>query len=582
MEKQDLESGKKLVPETGVANSKDIEVKFVPPDPRNGDAKVDIENLKCVFTGMGKEELMKYADDPFWVRLRWFLFILFWAIWIAMLVGAIGIIAYAPKCSSVTKSEWELSPIFKINVRTYGNGKLKDLESKLDYIKSLGVSNLVLSSVFKSTSKVEAADYVEDFESVDPSVGTPADFDALLKAAKDKGLKVQLALVPNHSSNKHPFFEKSVKREVSFADYYVWRPQNGTNSAGDPQPPNNQLSVNGGSAWTWNDARKEFYFHQFKADQPDFNFGYPGIVEYFKSVFGLWSAKGLSGFSLEKVQYLITDPGFSSDSSKITGTDLLTLKSPQLVNILQSWEKSVSNYSSVLTVDGLISKSGDTVTLVSRPPALNDVFTAANLHEVVNSYLSHSSWPVWQFSCTKSAKLEECWKPNVKNALQMVSILLPGTPIINAGDELSGGLIRPEHGLPVTVSDTTPPPAVSNGSPKLVEAGSTKQILQKLVEIRSLPAFAQGISEAKVLHDRLFAFTRIKRGSLSFLVAFNPTDETVFADFSEMKSIPSDLTVEVWSRLLSPFPIELTDTIRSNAAIIPPETALLVSFMPQV
>lgn len=125
MEKQDLESGKKLVPETGVANSKDIEVKFVPPDPRNGDAKVDIENLKCVFTGMGKEELMKYADDPFWVRLRWFLFILFWAIWIAMLVGAIGIIAYAPKCSSVTKSEWELSPIFKINVRTYGNGKLK-------------------------------------------------------------------------------------------------------------------------------------------------------------------------------------------------------------------------------------------------------------------------------------------------------------------------------------------------------------------------------------------------------------------------------------------------------------------------
>lgn len=130
---QDDGAGEKLVgDEKNGHNSKgNIEVRYMTPTSQNGDAKIDIDNLKNAFAGMSKEELMKFANDPFWVRTRWFLFFLFWFLWAAMLAGAIAIIVLAPKCAAPLPREWwEQSPAYKVDISTFTQGD-KSLTGRL-------------------------------------------------------------------------------------------------------------------------------------------------------------------------------------------------------------------------------------------------------------------------------------------------------------------------------------------------------------------------------------------------------------------------------------------------------------------
>jgi len=210
---QDDGAGEKLMDEKNGHNAKGIEVKYMTPTSQNGDANINIDNLKSAFAGMGKEELMKFASDPFWVRTRWFLFILFWLLWIAMLGGAIAIIVLAPKCAPPTPREWwEQSPMYKTNVASFAKdsekiqGNLKAFTTKLDYLSSLGLKTIVLSNILKVSD--ENSDGVDEFKTIAPAYGTLDDLKTLISAAKEKGLKLLLTLVPNHSSLNNPFFQQ--------------------------------------------------------------------------------------------------------------------------------------------------------------------------------------------------------------------------------------------------------------------------------------------------------------------------------------------------------------------------------------
>jgi solute carrier family 3 protein 2 len=118
---RDIDDDKKSPEESKLLEGSGNEVKFIPAaDPKNGDAKIDMENVRVVFSGMSKDELMKFANDPFWVRMRWFLFILFWLTWLAMLAGAISIIFFAQKCPAAAPREWwEKGPIVPIDVGSF-------------------------------------------------------------------------------------------------------------------------------------------------------------------------------------------------------------------------------------------------------------------------------------------------------------------------------------------------------------------------------------------------------------------------------------------------------------------------------
>lgn len=118
----------------------------------NGDAKIDIETVKAVLSGMGKEELMKFANDPFWIKIRWALFIVFWLIWAAMLAGAIAIIVMAPKCSAPEpKKLWEESAIVELDASD-ASFDLKERISILDDLKNQHIRAISLSFLVKENA----------------------------------------------------------------------------------------------------------------------------------------------------------------------------------------------------------------------------------------------------------------------------------------------------------------------------------------------------------------------------------------------------------------------------------------------
>lgn len=120
--------------------------------PENGDAKIDIEVVKQALTGMGKEELMKFANDPFWKKLRWFMFIAFWLLWVAMLAGAIAIVVMAPKCTAPQpKKWWEESPIVRLDPSTIPEG-LKGLVPLLEELKAKNIKAISVGPIVKTST----------------------------------------------------------------------------------------------------------------------------------------------------------------------------------------------------------------------------------------------------------------------------------------------------------------------------------------------------------------------------------------------------------------------------------------------
>uniref|UniRef100_A0A023GBE5 Putative tpa exp: amino acid transporter n=1 Tax=Amblyomma triste TaxID=251400 RepID=A0A023GBE5_AMBTT len=192
---------------------------------RNGDAKIEIQGVESQFVGLSKEELMKYATDPFWIRLRMALFVLFWLLWVAMLVGAVAIIVLTPRCAPPPRlAWWQSSPVYNVEVASFsdgngdGTGDFAGLLSKLDYIKELGMGTLLLRSIFPST----AMGAVKDYMAVDPTLGSLDDVEALLNATKGKDLHVVLEINPAFTSNEHEWFTNSKEGKEGFQDLFVW------------------------------------------------------------------------------------------------------------------------------------------------------------------------------------------------------------------------------------------------------------------------------------------------------------------------------------------------------------------------
>ncbi len=189
-----------------------------------------------------------------------------------------------------------------------GVGDLQGITRRLDHIAGLGCDAVWLSPFFTSPMKDMGYD-VSDYRNVDPVFGTLQDFDALVARAHVLGLKVIIDQVLNHSSDKHPFFAESRKdRTNPKADWYVWHDPNH-----DGTPPNNWQSVFGGSAWTWDARRKQYYFHNFLTEQPDFNFHNPEVVDWHEENLRFWLDRGVDGFRFDTVNFFYHDAKLRSD-----------------------------------------------------------------------------------------------------------------------------------------------------------------------------------------------------------------------------------------------------------------------------
>src|SRR4051794_23461041 len=174
---------------------------------------------------------------------------------------------------NVAKSGWwrravfyEIAPISFQDSNGDGKGDLPGLIRRLDYLTWLGIDAVWLTPVYPSPMLDLGYD-ITDYCAIDPVYGTMADFDALVAALHARGIRLILDLVPNHSSDQHPWFAESrSSRDNPKRDWYIW-----ADPAANGGPPNNWLSRFGGSAWSWDDSRKQYYHHSFLVGQPDLN-----------------------------------------------------------------------------------------------------------------------------------------------------------------------------------------------------------------------------------------------------------------------------------------------------------------------
>ena len=209
---------------------------------------------------------------------------------------------------------WRGSVTYQVYPRSYqdsngdGVGDLAGITRRLDHIARLGADAVWLSPFFRSPQKDFGYD-VSDYCDVDPPYGTLADFDAMIARAHELGLKVIIDQVLNHSSDQHPFFRESrSSRDNPKADWYVWAdPQH------DGSPPNNWLSVFGGSAWTWDARRKQYYLHNFLAEQPDMNFHNRDVQDWHLDNMRFWLERGVDGFRFDTVNFFFHDAKLRSD-----------------------------------------------------------------------------------------------------------------------------------------------------------------------------------------------------------------------------------------------------------------------------
>ncbi|MEK0082117.1 alpha-glucosidase [Benzoatithermus flavus] len=215
----------------------------------------------------------------------------------------------SPRAARRRDEWWRGAVIYQIYPRSFfdtdgdGVGDLPGITEKLDYVEQLGVDAVWISPFFKSPMKDFGYD-VADYRAVDPLFGTLEDFDALLEKAHRLGLKVLIDFVPSHTSNEHPWFQESrSSRDNEKADWYVW-----ADPRPDGSPPNNWLSVFGGSAWEWEPRRGQYYLHNFLKEQPQLNLWNPAVVQALLDAARFWLDRGVDGFRLDAIDHAVHDP----------------------------------------------------------------------------------------------------------------------------------------------------------------------------------------------------------------------------------------------------------------------------------
>jgi len=205
---------------------------------------------------------------------------------------------------------WERGVVYQIYPRSYqdsngdGVGDLAGIENRLDYLADLGIDAIWLSPIFPSPMADFGYD-VADYTDVEPLFGTLADFDRLLNAAHARGLKLLLDFVPNHTSDRHPWFQESrSSRDNPKRDWYIWR-----DAKPDGSPPNNWISDFGGPAWTWDEHTGQYYLRAFLPQQPDLNWRNPAVKAAMFDVLRFWFERGVDGFRIDVLWHIVKAEG---------------------------------------------------------------------------------------------------------------------------------------------------------------------------------------------------------------------------------------------------------------------------------
>ncbi|CAG8207420.1 unnamed protein product [Penicillium salamii] len=227
-----------------------------------------------------------------------------------------------PKSNFTTRKWWKEAVVYQVYPASFKSGKsaskadgwgdICGIIEKVPYLRSLGVDVLWCSPIYTSP-QVDMGYDIADYKSIDPRYGTLSDVDLLIKTLGDHQMKLMMDLVVTHTSDQHDWFVESAKSKVSpKRDWYIWRPAQGLDGAGNPIPPNNWAQILGDSlsAWTWHEETQEFYLTLHTSEQVDLNWENPDVIAAVYDVMEFWLSRGVAGFRMDVINLISKDQSF--------------------------------------------------------------------------------------------------------------------------------------------------------------------------------------------------------------------------------------------------------------------------------
>lgn len=355
---------------------------------------------------------------------------------------------------------WQKGVIYQIYPRSFqdsdgdGVGDLRGILERLDYLTWLGVDALWISPIYPSPMADFGYD-VADYTGIHPLFGTMEDFDRLLEAAHERGLKLLLDLVPNHTSDRHPWFiESRSSRDSPKRNWYIWR-----DPAPDGGPPNNWRSVFGGSAWTYHEETEQYYYHAFLKEQPDLNWRNPDVQDAMLGVMRFWLDKGVDGFRIDVLWHLIKDDRFRNNPSnpdfepgELPYNELLPTYStdqPEVHDIVERMREVADEYDErvligeiYLPIHRLVvyyGENGGGVHLPFNFQLIELPWDAREIDAAISEYegaLPVHGWPNWVLSNHDKPRIATRAGIEQARVAGMLLLTLRGTPTMYYGDEI--------------------------------------------------------------------------------------------------------------------------------------------------
>lgn len=355
---------------------------------------------------------------------------------------------------------WQKGIIYQVYPRSFmdstgdGTGDLKGIIQKLDYLKDLGVTGIWISPFYPSPMADNGYD-VSDYTGVDPLFGTMEDFDQLIEEIHNRGLKLILDFVPNHSSDEHPWFKESrASRDNPKRDWYIWK---------DPQPdgsePNNWLSEFGGPAWTLDEKTGQYYLHTYLNKQPDLNWRNPDVQKTMLDCMNFWLDKGIDGFRVDVMWQMLKDEQFRNNPENPDFTEemspydrLLPVYSsdqPEVHEVVRMMRNLTDQYHETVIIGEIYLPVHELVTYYGKNnegaqlpfnfQLIELPWDAGKIAAAVNEYeasLPADGWPNWVLGNHDKSRIASRVGLSQAKVAGMMLLTLRGTPTMYYGDEI--------------------------------------------------------------------------------------------------------------------------------------------------